>query len=305
MAMSRNRYIDPAWRITYTLKGYDANRMLSSWTWEGSIENERFRLSAAHQDDPPGTMGRVMVTSWQPYKKDALLDANRAVQDVCVVVGAMVGGLYVEPDSPPISAEELGGAKSQGGIGVSDSVSFALRQKLDGRDHLLKAVERVEDDPLVRADVDTFQIATSQRNAASATIHRFRIYERHAQDILDKEAPLIARKELRESAAEALVAELGNELTADESARVRQAVVNALSRVRKRPRLDVLHEYVKALPGCENISRQLLSRIDSRRGAVAHNPTVLDEEVSDQEAESALAQIAHALIKRELGIGHR
>lgn len=301
--MSSNKYIAPAWRVTYTLKGYDANRMLTSWTWEGSIENERYRLTGPSQDDPPTVMGRVAVTSWQPYKKDALSDASRAVQDVCVVVGAIVGGLYVEPDTPPVETEALGGAQSQGGIGISDSVSFALKQKLDGRDHLLKAVKKVEENPLIRADVDTFQIATSQRNPASATIHRFRIYERHAQEILDKEALLIAQKETREGAANALIAALGDGLTADESGRIKQSIINALSRIRKRPRLDVIHEYVQALPGCENISRQLLSRIDSRRGAVAHNPTVLDEEISDQEAESALAQIVHALIRRELGIG--
>jgi hypothetical protein len=292
----------PAWRVTYLLRGYDTNGQLASWRWKGSIENERYLLAAPVEGDPEQLLGRVTVTSWQPYRRDALEDTNRAVLDACVVAGAMIGGLFVKPDNPPVEVESLQGAKSHDGIGISDSVSFALTQHLDGRDHFLKAIQKVQGDPVLRADLDTFQVAISQENKASSTIHLFRIYERHAQAILEDQPLLLRDKGVREVAAKELIASLGNTLEEDESTRLQQTIMNALGRVRIRSRLDVLHEFIQGLPGCENISRKTLSRIDARRGAIAHNPTVLDEEVADQEAEAALAQIVRKLLKRDMGL---
>lgn len=297
-----SKYMPPAWQVTYYLQGFDTQGQLASWRWAGSISNERYVLAAPREGDPSEVMGRVTVTSWQPYKKDALADAERAVLDVCVVAGAMIGGLFVKPIKPPLEVEALDGAKSLGGIGISDSVSIGLTQHLDGRDHFLTAIDRVQSDAVLRADLDTFQVATSQEVKASSTIHMFRIYERHAQAILDAQPLLVGEKSARESATQSLLSTLDGALEKDELARIQQAAMNTLSRVRQRSRLDVLHEFIQGLPRCENISRATLSRIDSRRGAIAHNPTVLDEELSDHEAEAALFQIVHTLLKRDMGL---
>lgn len=297
-----SKYMPPAWRVTYLLQGYDANGMLTSWRWDGAIENERYRLSAPEEADPAEVMGRVSVTSWQPYKKDALADADRAVLDVCVVAGAMIGGLFVKPIKPALETEALEGAKSLGSVGVSASASFALTQHLNERDHLLRAIETVQADPVLRADLDTFQVAISQENKASSTIHLFRIYERHAQAVIDQQPLLMLEKAARDAAAQALVDVVQVNLEKTDRERIKQTVMNALGRVRERSRLDVLLEFINQLPGCETISRQTLSRIDSRRGAIAHNPTVLDEETSDSEAEAALFQIVHTLLKRDMGL---
>jgi hypothetical protein len=297
-----SKYMPPAWRVTYLLRGYDTNGQLASWRWEGRIENERYLLTAPIEGDPEQVLGRVTVTSWQPYRRDALGDAARAVLDACVVAGAMIGGLFVKPDKPPVEVESLQGARSHGGIGISDSVSFAVTQHLDGRDHFLNAIEKVQGDPVLRADLDTFQVAISQENKASSTIHMFRIYERHAQAILETQPLLLTEKGVRDAAAKELIASLGEALDENDLARLRQATMNALGRVRIKSRLDVLHEFIQGLPGCENISRKTLARIDALRGAIAHNPTVLDEEVADQEAEVALAQIVRTLLKRDMGL---
>lgn len=67
--------------------------------------------------------------------------------------------------------------------------------------------------------------------------------------------------------------------------------------MRTRSRVDILHsQLVNAVEGIP-ISRDLLKRIDSRRGRVAHNPTVLKEAGADAEADETLFALVHALLK--------
>lgn len=87
-------YMEPAWQVTYVVEGRDAEGMLTSWRWEGKLSSERYELRAPTDADPTSTMGRVLVTSWQPYKKDALDDCHRAVLDLC-------GHQRPSPQSPP------------------------------------------------------------------------------------------------------------------------------------------------------------------------------------------------------------
>lgn len=294
-------YMEPAWQITYTLEGRDSEGTLTSWRWEGALASERYELRAPTDGDPASIMGRVAVTSWQPYKKGALDDSHRAALDLCGVVGVSIGGPFVELVLPPVEVRELSGAKGSAGVGISDSASFALTQQLGARDAWFRAVERLAEDPGVRADIDTFLVAKREEDRATRALNLYRIYDRYAQTLIDEEPLLLADAEIATASAGA-VSSLSDERSHEDQARVEQAVRNALARVRTRPRLDILHaELADAVEG-NPISRDLLRRIDSRRGRVAHNPTVLKEAGADTEADSTLFALVHVLLKRRLGL---
>ena len=292
----------PAWSITFLLEGFDAEEMLTSWQWQGSANSARFALNACVAGDPISAMGRVTVRSWQPYKGDAIADARRAVLDLCAVIGAAAGGLSAKPLLPPVSVDALEGAKSLGGIGLTDSVSFALTQQLDKKENWLVAVDKLMDDPTRRADLDTFAVAKRERDQAARILNLYRIYDRYTRGLLDNVAPLLSDDKLREKVSKAAVAKLPENLDSVARSRVQQAISNALARVRSRSRLDVIHSSVIEMKGCEAFTMSLLERIDSRRGRIAHNPTVLEEAVADQEADHVLFTIVWAHIKTRLGI---
>jgi hypothetical protein len=295
------RYMDPAWRVTYLIEGRDAEGMLTSWRWEGELDSERHALQAPQESDPPSAMGRVTITCWQPYKKAALEDSHRAVLDLCGVLGVSIGGPFVEPVLPPIDVEGLAGAKSTGGIGISDSVSFALTQQIGDRGGWFAAVERVADDPAVRADIDTFLVAKRETDRATRALNLYRIYDRYTRELLFADPPLLEDEQVGAATTAALSA-LPEDIGSDERNRLDQAIRNSLSRVRRRPRLDILHEQLKDAVDGNPISRELLARIDSRRGRVAHNPTVLQEAGADAEADTMLFALVHVLLKRRLGL---
>ncbi len=296
------RYMKPAWSITFFLEGFDAEEMLTSWKWQGSASSERFALSASVTGDPSSAMGRVTVRSWQPYKAAAIADARRAALDLCAVIGAATGGLSTRLVFPPASVDALEGAKSLGGIGLTDSVSFGLTQQLDSKVPWLIAVDKLADDPTLRADLDTFAVAKRELDQAARVLNLYRIYDRFTRGLLETVSPLLDDGKLREKILKAVVAELPEHLDSVARSRVHQTISNALLRVRSKSRSEVIHSAVVAMKGCETFSKTLLERIDSRRGRIAHNPTVLEEAVADQEADSALFSIVSAQIKERLGI---
>lgn len=243
----------------------------------------------------------MTLTSWQPYKKDALEDAHRAVLDLCGVLGVSIGGPFVEPVLPPADIEDLAGAKSTGGVAISTSASFALTQKIGDRGGWFAAVERIGDDPAARADIDTFLIAKRETDRATRALNLYRIYDRYTRELVEADTPLLTEQDIA-AATDGALDGVEAALDSDERTRVQQTIRNALSRVRKRPRLDILHEALKDAVDGNPVSREVLGRIDSRRGRVAHNPTVLEEAGADAEADTMLFALVHVLLKRRLGL---
>ncbi len=81
--MQGPEYLDPAWSVTYHLRGFDTAGMLTGWRWTGGVESRRYRLAELASDvTDPTILGAVTVTSWHPYRRDALEDALRAVHDL-------------------------------------------------------------------------------------------------------------------------------------------------------------------------------------------------------------------------------
>lgn len=295
-------YMKPAWAVRYRLRGFDAEGMLTGWKWEGSAQSPRLALSERAAEDGETIIGRVRVVSWQPYRKDALEDTLRAVQDLAAVIGAAMGGLSVEPVLPPVEVEQLEGAKSSGGVGISASASLALTQRLDSSDSWLAAAEKVEMTPGLRADIDTFAISKRETDAASRTLNLYRIYDRYAREVLDAQPALMSEQQQENIIERAINAAKQGGFTGGDLERLKSALQHAVSRLRRRSRVDVLHEAVATLPDAAHITKDLLRRIDSRRGRVAHNPTVLAEAVKDEEADNALFLIVYGLLKKTLGL---
>lgn len=296
-----SRYMKAAWQITYLVEGYDADGQLASWRWKGHAKTDRYELSEPSEDAPGIAVGTVSVTSWQPYRSDAIADANRAVLDLCVVVGAAIGGLSLTPVKPPLSIKELDGAKSQGGLTLTDSASFALTQNLDGKDTWLKAVDRLDEKPILRADLDTLLIAKNESDLAARTLNLYRIYDRYITTWMASQPQMFNDGGDRQAIAKAAVAALPD-LGAEERARLKQTLENAVARIRSKPRVEIILSNVTAVDALKDISKETLQKIENHRGRIAHNPTIADDSALDPNVTSALFQIVWTLLKKELGL---
>lgn len=187
--MARVWGMKPAWRVSLDVRAFDREKMVTGWKWHGECQDSRYRLVASPSTDPL-VVGSVEVTSYQPYRREAVDDALRAAKDLCNVFSVAVGGVAFSPVSPPENIEELEGARSGGVVGVSVAAFISAEVDVSARIDELAAAERLDDEPLLRANTDTFLLASREEDGPARVISFYRIYEGYAQDFIGAEPPL-------------------------------------------------------------------------------------------------------------------
>jgi hypothetical protein len=288
----------PAWAITYEIRGAEADGTMAGWRWTGRVESHSFLLEEPPADADPTLLGTATVTSWQPYLDDALEDALRAVLDLCAVVGTSYGGPSVEPVLPPSIIQELAGAKTSRAVGVPESMSFAMTQPLEDGLSWFAAVDLVQEDPELRADLDTLVLARKEQNAAARFVHLYRIFDRHIRRVLEGEPPLLSSKQ-QGVATEALLDTAAYfQLKPIDLERLRSSFTNAIAKVRERSRFEILEAHFATAAFADlHISRSVLRRLDTVHvDAAGHLDFLRDE----PEVASALFAIAHRIVRMKL-----
>lgn len=288
----------PAWEFEFLVKVTDREGWVQSWSWTGTCADARYRMSA-YQGDEQFITGIVAVASAQPYEADALVDATRAARDLCNVLTVGVGGVMFTPVLPPANRHALAGAKSHGPVGITASVTFQATNDVSGYGDKLMAAQRMTLDPVLRADSDTFLVASREQDDAARAISLYRLYEGYARACLQEEPPLLTAAQSAEMTTAALQAGPGG--TSAESDRLRSAILDKLSRIHRRPRGVVLAEHFSDLL-CRRVDPATVRRLDQLRGRVAHTATATDT-VLDAEAMQLLFDVVWTRLKADLMVG--
>ncbi len=296
----------PAWKVTFDLQARTAAGINQHQGLSGEARSDHLVLVGLTTPGggvtvEDGVIGRLTTTSYQPYQADAVPDALRTARDACNVLSIAFGQVTVlEPVETPTTVERLGGAKDvppglRASLRMSGTLSIATGADYFVRD--LAAAERVDEEPALRADLDTWRLAMLESDEPTRVIHFFRIYEREAQAIIDEEPQLLQAAELSEC-VRALSAILPSHLEKDERERVESTIRNALQRVRKRSRPAVLAEELTERLG-RPVTTAQVSALDKARGRYAHRSTELG---TDAEGADLLRDLARALLTEAAGI---
>jgi hypothetical protein len=292
----------PVWAVSYKIRGFDTDGMLKGWRWAGHVSSDVYVLEAASDGEPEDILGTATVMSTEPNRRDALADTLRSVRDLCAVAGAAIGGIGAEPVLPELEIKHLDGAKSTGGVAITDSVSFKLTQQLK-HDGWFSALGLLANDPTLRANLDTFDIAKRQADSAARLVNLFRIYDSYAREVLEDEGRLLEADVRDAMVSVAMEALETSELTSSDMARIRSSMESNLARILRRSRLDILEEHFDGQDFTElGIGREFLGKLDKLRGKAAHNPTELEAFAEHADDLAKLFGLVHRLLRLKLGL---
>jgi hypothetical protein len=252
-------------------------------------------------------VGKLSVTTAQPYQADAEPDCLRKAIDLCHVLTVANGNWVVfEPVTPP-EVQMLEGAKQPTGSGfaISASLTAVSTHGIENDRYNLEASTLIRNDADLRADLDTWRLANTEADAPTRLIHYFRIYEREANRIMGAEPQLLSAEEI-DTAAKATMDALPDRLSSEERSRIGQTVKFALTRVQTRSRGAVLSERLTALlsegqPEPVVVTSKEIVEMDQARGRYAHRSAERDVQPAPQ-AEQRLRESALALLRRALSI---
>ncbi len=294
--------LPPAWRVTYGVQLCDPAGFVTAYSFQGSCSTEH--LEFAGDSDPDSEfVARVTVVSAHPYRVDAEPECLRAARDVCNIQSIARGeGRMFEPVGPPIAVERLEGAKDMpAGAGGGDSATLHAVVSVSTEDdlHRLEAAERAGEDPSLRADLDTYRLATLETDGPARFIHFHRIFDQEADALLEAE-PLLLTEEEIEHCVTALGNALPDRLTSEERARLETTARNQLGKVRERSRPRVLAEGLSNMLGRE-VSTREVGDLTSTRGKYAHGSTEMETKPGEDE-EHLVRDAAVALLKQNAGL---
>ncbi|MDP9074265.1 MAG: hypothetical protein M3N98_08850 [Actinomycetota bacterium] len=287
----------PAWRVSFDVRAFDRQKMVTGWKWHGECQDGRFRVRVSAATDPL-VVGSVDVTSYQPNRSDAVDDALRGATDLCNVLSVAFGGVLFSPVSPPLQIEALEGARSGGGVGMSDAAFLSANVDVSGRIDQLEAAERLDDDPVLRANTDTFLVASREEDGPARVISFYRIYEGYAQSLIGAEPPLFDPDQRRTLVDAAMSA--ATDLDDEACARLRSSLTSSVGRMHTRSRKAILSERFTELLG-RPVPASTVDTLDGLRGRFAHTPTEALTTPSP-EAEQLLFEVVWALLKHDLGL---
>jgi hypothetical protein len=287
--------LQPAWQITFRLRLLGRGGHVDPSGFRGSVASEHFELRA-DVDLESGTVATLAVTSMQPYRRDALAECERGARDLCSLLSLRLGdGRILEPFGEA-EIERLQGAKDapdSDGLRFSESVSVTASWGLDVHGDALEQAEHMGEDPALRADLDAYRLVTLEEDQPTRLIHLSRIIDRHAGELLSDEPPLLDQTQQKHCVS-ALAEALPQSLSAPERERLLSAVNGAVSRVRVRPRADVLAETFSRLTE-NDITADQIRQITQARGRYAHRTTAL-RSLGDYETEDLLRMLARATL---------
>jgi hypothetical protein len=286
--------LPPAWRVTFKLRLLGRGSRIDPSGFRDSVATTHFELRA-EVDREARTVASLAVTSMHPYRADALTQCLRAARDACGLVSLRLGeGRVLEVFGTP-KVERLEGAKDPGASGISITSSAAVSTSWSLKPHreALEAAEEIEGDSDLRADLDTYRLATLEEDQPTRLIHLWRILDRHANAQMASEPPLLEADEQR-GCVEALLTGLPERLDGSERERVAATVRNAIGRVRARPRPEVLSERFSGLTATTVTSCQV-RELASVRGRHAHGTSERGS-TSEGELESLLLTLVKATL---------
>lgn len=302
----------PAWRYTFDLRrirtqlGQEPD-VLTNVGLSGVCRTKNFELVGVKSPGEDAVVGRLAVTSYQPYAVDALADALRIAHDVGNALGVLFSDASVfgvARDSHEV--ERLEGAKDpdpQSGAGLRLGASLTLRtaRGIDQCTPELEAAERVEENTALRADLDTWRLAVLEGDDPTRLIHYYRVYERERGRVLEQEPRLLTSVEIDEI-ARAFEGALPDRLDHADRERLLSMIRGRLGDVPKRSGPQVLSELLSNTLGRE-IKPAEVREIDMTRGKFAHNSVTMGEKLTGK-PESLLGEAVVALLRNALDVRH-